>query len=565
MTFPWARHYDPGVPLEVEAPNTSLPWLLRQTAAQAPDAPALIFFGKSLTYSAFREQAARVAQSLKTLGLAPGERLAILLPNCPQLALTYHATLHLGGVAVLLNPLLSPKEIKQQLTDSGSRCLVVLDHLLPKAEEALKDINLAQVFITGLADYLPWPLSWLYPLKARWQGLPTGFKQGPGRLSWRRLLEAPPLTEPPQPQPDDIAILQYTGGTTGTPKAAVLTHRNLMANVAQINAWMLRVRYSAERVVGLLPFFHSFGLTVCLNWTLSQAAAVIVLPRFEINDFLKMLRKHRPTILPGVPTLFVALINHPELPTIDLSSLWACVSGSAPLPLEVREKFESLSGCRILEGYGLTEASPVTHFNPYEGKRPPGSIGLPFPSTDAKVVDQETGTQVLPQGEVGELIIRGPQVMAGYWGKPEETAMVLREGWLYTGDLARMDEDGFFYIIDRKKDLIINAGFKIFPREVEEVLYQHPKVKEVVVYGFPDSYRGEVVKAVIVPQDGVNLTEGEILDYCQPRLATYKLPTIIEFRQELPKSMVGKVLRRTLREEENHREVPAAQPAAPKR
>ncbi len=550
MTFPWARHYDPGVPLEVEAPKQSVPWLLSQTASQSPDAPALSFFGKTITYRTLKEQTARVAQSLKTLGLTPGERLAILLPNCPQLALTYHATLHLGGVVVLLNPLLSPKEIKQQLADSSSRYLVVLDHLLPKAAEAYEELDLAHVFITGLADYLPWPLSWLYPLKAWWQGLPIGFKPGPGRQAWRRLLAAPPLTEPPQPQPDDIAILQYTGGTTGTPKAAILTHRNLMANVAQINAWMQRVRYAAERVVGLLPFFHSFGLTVCLNWTLSQAAQVIVLPRFEINDFLKMLRQYKPTILPGVPTLFVALINHPELPKIDLSSLWACVSGSAPLPLDIREKFESLSGCRILEGYGLTEASPVTHFNPYEGKRPPGSIGLPFPSTEAKVVDEETGTQDLPQGEVGELIIRGPQVMAGYWGKPEETALVVRDGWLYTGDLAKMDGDGYFYIIDRKKDLIINAGFKIFPREVEEVLYQHPKVKEAVVYGFPDSYRGEVVKAVIVPQEGAYLTEGEVRDYCQPRLATYKLPTIIEFRRELPKSMVGKVLRRTLQEED---------------
>jgi long-chain acyl-CoA synthetase len=557
MTFPWVRHYDQGVPLEVDPPDISAPWLLHRTAAQAPDAPALIFFGKTLTYAAFQEQTARLAHSLKTLGLAPGERLAILLPNCPQLALAYHATVHLGGVAVFLNPLFSPKEIKQQLADSGSRYLVVLDHLLPKAAEALQELHLAQVVVTGLTDYLPWPLSWLYPLKAWRQGLARGFAPGPGRLAWRRLLQAPPLTEPPRPQPDDIAALMYTGGTTGTPKAAILTHRNLMANVAQINAWMPRARYGAERVVGLLPFFHSFGLTVCLNWSFSQAAAVIVLPRFESNDFLKMLRQRRPTILPGVPTLFVALINHPELPKIDLSSLWACVSGAAPLPFEVREKFEALSGCRILEGYGLTEASPVTHFNPYEGKRPPGSIGLPFPSTAAKVVDPEKGRRELAPGEVGELCVRGPQVMQGYWRNPEETAAVLRDGWLYTGDLAYMDEDGYFYIVDRKKDMINSAGFKIFPREVEEVLYQHPKVEEAVVYGAPDSYRGEVVKAVIVPRDGDGLSEDELRDYCEPRLAAYKLPKIIEFRQELPKSMVGKVLRRQLREEDDRTQAPA--------
>ncbi len=554
MSFPWLKHYDPGVPPEVAPPQASVPWLLGQAAAKAPDAPALIFYGKTLTYRAFQEQAARVAQSLKALGLLPGERLAILLPNCPQLALTYHAALHLGGVAVLLNPLNSPKEIREQLADSGSRYLVVLDHLLPKADEALKELDPVQVFVADLADYLPWPLSWLYPLKAWRQGLPRGFAPAPGRRAWRELLQAPPLDEAPRPQADDIAMLQYTGGTTGTPKAAVLTHKNLLANVAQISAWMPRVRFGEERVVGLLPFFHAFGLTVCLNWAVSQAAAVIVLPRFEISGFLKMLKKGKPTILPGVPTLFVGLINHPELPGIDLSGLWCCVSGSAPLPLEVREKFESLSGCRILEGYGLTEASPVTHFNPYEGLRPAGSIGLPFPGTLAKVVDEKTGLTELPAGEVGELCIRGPQVMTGYWRRPEETALVLRDGWLFTGDLARMDENGYFYIIDRKKDLIINAGFKIFPREVEEVLYQHPKVKEAVVYGVPDAYRGEVVKAVIVPQDGVNLIESEILDFCRPRLAAYKMPALIEFRQELPKSMVGKVLRRTLREQDEKTE-----------
>lgn len=550
MSFPWIKHYDPGVPPRLDPPQASVPRLLSQAAARAPEAVALSFFGKTLTYRTFTEQAARLARSLQNHGLTPGERLAILLPNCPQLALTYHAALHLGGVVVLLNPLFSPKEIRQQLADSGSRYLVVLDHLLPKAEEALKDLEPVQVFVADLADYLPRPLSWLYPLKAWRQGLPRGFAPAPGRFAWRGLLQAPPLTAPPRPQPPDLAILQYTGGTTGTPKAAMLTHANLVANMAQISAWMPRVRFGQERVVGLLPFFHAFGLTVCLNWALSQAATVIVLPRFEINGFLKMLRRHRPTILPGVPTLFVGLINHPELPGIDLSQLWACVSGSAPLPLQVREKFEGLSGCRILEGYGLTEASPVTHFNPYEGLRPAGSIGLPFPGTLARVMDQDAGLRELPPGEVGELCIQGPQVMAGYWQRPEETALALKDGWLYTGDLARMDENGYFYIIDRKKDLIINAGFKIFPREVEEVLFQHPKVKEAVVYGFPDAYRGEVVKAVIVPREGAGLSEAEIVEFCRPRLAAYKIPGIIAFRPELPKSMVGKVLRRTLREQD---------------
>ncbi len=548
-TFPWVQHYDPGVPLEVGPVTSSLPWLLLQAAEKAPRAPALAFFGGILTYAELAEHAARLAQALKNSGLTPGERLAILLPNCPQLVVTYHAVLRLGGVAVPLNPLLSPKELAHQLSDSGARQLVVLDHFLPKVEEVRDRLDLSRLIITGLTDSLPWPLKWLYPLKARWQGLVTGFQPGPDRIKWRDLLRYSPLKESPVPGPQDLAVLQYTGGTTGIPKAAALTHANLLANVAQINAMIPGIRYGQERMVGLLPFSHSFGLTVCLNWPLSQGAMIIVLPRFEIKGFLKALKKYRPTMLPGVPTLFVALINHPRLPEYDLSSLWACISGSAPLPLEVRDRFEALTDCRILEGYGLTEASPVTHLNPIEGHRPVGSIGLPLPSTEARIVDQETGTRELPPGEVGELILRGPQVMSGYWDNPQETALALRNGWLYTGDLARMEKSGYFYIVERKKDLIIAGGYKIYPREVEEVLYQHPGVKEAVALGVPDPYRGETVKAVLVPQDGVKLTVWEIQDFCKRHLAVYKVPKIIEFRQELPKTLVGKVLRRALREE----------------
>jgi len=550
VSYPWARHYDPGVPLEVDIPRTTITGLLQDGARRAPGAAALVFFGKKTTYAAYLDQVRRCARSLQDLGLGPGERLGILLPNCPQLAVTYHAILALGGVAVLLNPLNSPKEIAHQLNDSGCRGLVVLDHLLPKVEEAGENISLDRIMVTGLAEALPWPLSWLYPFKARRQGLACGFTPGPGRLRWRDLLTAQPLTAFPDTKPEDTAVLQYTGGTTGTPKAAILSHKNLLANVVQINTWLPRLQYGAERVVGLIPFFHSFGLTACMNWPLSQGAATIILPKFDIKTFLSMLRKHRPTVLPGVPTLFVALVNHPELPSIDFSQMWACISGSAPLPQEVRDRFEALTGCRIMEGYGLTEAGPVTHLNPYQQERPPGSIGLPFPSTRARVVDQDTGARDLPPGEVGELVIQGPQVMGGYWQKPEETALVLRDGWLFTGDLAKMDDNGYFYIIDRIKDLIIDGGFKIYPREVEEVLYQHPGVLEAVAYGVPDPYRGERLKVVIVPRPGSHLATEDIMEFCRPRLAAYKLPKMVEFRTELPKSMVGKVLRRLLREEE---------------
>jgi long-chain acyl-CoA synthetase len=549
MTFPWAGHYDPGVPGEIGPVSGTIPHLLLQAAAKSPQSPALAFFGRTITYEAQDHLTARLTRAFQNLGVAPGERVAFLLPNCPQLVLTYHAILRLGAVAVPLNPLLSPKELNYQLVDSGARWLVVLDHLLPKVEEARAKGGLAQVIVTGLADFLPRPLKWLYPFMARRQGLALGFKAGPGLLAWRDLLQSPPLQAPTLPEPQDLAVLLYTGGTTGVPKAAALTHANLLANVAQINAWLPQVRYGEERLVGLLPFSHSFGLTVCLNWPISQGALIIVLPRFEIQMFFKAVQKYRPTMLPGVPTLFVALINHPELPRYDLRSLWACISGSAPLPLEVRDRFESLTNCRILEGYGLTEASPVTHINPIAGRRPPGSIGLPLPSTAVKIMDQETGGRELPAGEVGELVLKGPQVMQGYWQKDAETALALRDGWLYTGDLARMEADGYFYIVERKKDMIISGGYNIYPREVEEVLYQHPGVKEAVALGWPDAYRGEVVKVVIVLQDGLQLPPEEIQTFCQSQLAVYKVPKIIEFRRELPKSQVGKVLRRVLREE----------------
>jgi long-chain acyl-CoA synthetase len=550
MSSPWARHYDPGVPLEVEVSQATVTGLLVEAARRAPSSPALVFFGKKTSYGHLLDQVRRLARSFLDLGLGPGERLAVLLPNCPQLAVSYHAILSVGGVAVLLNPLLSPKEIAYQLKDSGCRKLVVLDHLLPKVADAAPEVSLERVMVTSLSEALPWPLSWLYPIKARRQGLPTGFTPGPGCQRWRDLLKAQPLTDLPPTRPDDLALLQYTGGTTGIPKAAMLSHRNLLANVVQINAWLPRLKYGEERVVGLIPFFHSFGLTACMNWPLSQGAEILILPKFDIKTFISMLRKHRPTVLPGVPTLFVALINHPDLAAIDFSQLWACISGSAPLPLEVRDRFEEITGCRIMEGYGLTEAGPVTHLNPYQRERPPASIGLPFPSTRAKIVDADTGERDFFFGEVGELVVQGPQVMSGYWRRPEETAQVLRDGWLFTGDLAKMDENGYFYIIDRKKDLIIDAGFKIYPREVEEVLYQHPGVLEAVAYGIPDPYRGERLKVAIVPQPGSHLTAEEILEFCQPRLATYKLPRVVEFRTELPKSMVGKVLRRLLREAE---------------
>jgi len=427
---------------------------------------------------------------------------------------------------------------------------VVLDHLAPKIEKIQPELKLRHLIVTSLTEYLPFPWNWLYSFKC-WRnkqqvGPRLDLRQKPfTALLAGKAADAPPLAAHSQ----DIATLQYTGGTTGVPKAAILTHRNLVSNVLQINAWLPHCRRGGERVLAVLPYFHVFGMTAAMNWPLNLAGAIILLPKFDATTVLKTIHKLRPTVFPSVPTIFIALIHHPDLRRYDLTSLWGSISGSAPLPQDVQDQFEALTKGRIIEGYGLTETSPVTHLNPIAGRRKPGSIGLPFPNTDCRIVDAETGCRDLPIGQVGELLLRGPQVMSGYWQNPEETAMVSRDGWFYTGDLARMDDDGFFYIVDRKKDLIIASGFNIFPREVEEILHQHPAVQDVVVFGVPESYRGETVMAIVVPKPETPLTAEELISFCRERLAAYKVPTIIEFREELPKTLVGKVLRHQLRQE----------------
>ncbi|MBW1917111.1 MAG: long-chain fatty acid--CoA ligase [Deltaproteobacteria bacterium] len=548
--FCWHRQYDPGVPAEIEIPKITLSQALSQSARDFPQAVALRFLGRKITYRQLIDQIARLKTGLYHLGLRPGQRLALLLPNCPQAVLGYYAALELGAVVVMLNPLSTPRELAYQLKDSGARILIGLDHLVPKLNDLSEAVNLERLIVTSLADYLPFPLNWLYPFKARRQGWHTGVRSDKGEIRFTGVLKTPLPPAPEGPQEcEAMAVLQYTGGTTGVPKAAILTHQNLMTNVAQINAWLPRLNRGAERVLAVLPFSHAFGMTAAMNWPLSLGGTVIILPRFEVDQVLKTIQKYRPTVFPAVPTIFVALINHPRISKFDLSSIWGCISGSAPLPREVQERFESLTRGHILEGYGLTEAAPVTHLNPIQGVRKPGSIGLPFPNTEARIVDAESGTRTLGPEEVGELIIRGPQVMKGYWQNPAETALVLRDGWLYTGDLATMDAEGYFYIVDRKKDVIIAGGYKIYPREVEEVLYQHPRVLDAVVIGVPDPYRGETVKAFVVPKPGMQLTVEDIQEFCKAQLAAYKVPRIIELRTELPKTMVGKVLRRALKEE----------------
>ncbi len=547
---PWFKRYDPGVPYEIQVPEIPLWRFLQDSAQRYPKNIALEFLGRTLTYEATWDLAQRFAGGLKAIGVSPGERVAIMLPNTPQFVLAFYGTLIAGGVGVNVNPLYTPRELRHQLVDAGAETLVILDHLLPRFLEIAGETPVKRVVVTGIKDFLPFPKNLLYPLKAKREGLPLGFPKKEGFHAFTELLKASPATPHPS-HPDDLALLQYTGGTTGISKGAMLTHKNLVANVLQVDAWDPTAGELRGKgvMLGALPFFHVYGMTVGMNYGIYSGYKTVLLPRPEIKAIVEAIERHRVTHFPGVPTLYVAFNNFPGIKGRNLKSIRICLSGAAALPVEVAKRFEELTGARLLEGYGLSEASPVTHANPVQGEIRKGSIGLPLPSIDAKVVDEE-GREV-PLGEVGELIVKGPNIMKGYWNRPEETAKALRDGWLYTGDMARMDEDGYFYIVDRKKDMIIAGGYNIYPREVEEVLYQHPAVQEAAVVGVPDPYRGETVAAFIVLKEEYRgrVTGKEIEAFCRENLAAYKVPRIIEFREALPKTNVGKILRRELREE----------------
>ena len=544
---PWYAHYDPGVPKEAPAPRL-LPEALAETARRFPKKVALEFLGRRLTYAALWREVEAFAKGLQEAGLKPGDRVALMLPNSPQFVIAFYGTLLAGGVGVNVNPLYTPRELRHQLADAGAETLVILDHLLPRYLEVEKEVPVKRVVVTGIKDFLPFPKNLLYPLKAKRDGLPLGFPKREGFHAFAELLKRPPA-EPHVPDPEDLALLQYTGGTTGLSKGAMLTHRNLSANALQVRAWIPDFREGEEVVLGAIPFFHVYGMTVAMNLALLGGAKLVLLPRPEIKAIVEAIEKHQVTLFPGVPTLYVAFNNFPGIERRDLKSVRACISGSAPLPLEVAERFERLTGAKLVEGYGLTEASPVTHCNPLYGERRLGSVGLPFPGVDAKVVDEEG--RELPPGEVGELAVKGPNVMKGYWNRPEETQKTLKDGWLFTGDLAKMDQDGYFYIVDRKKDMIIAGGYNIYPREVEEVLYQHEAVQEAAVVGVPDPYRGETVAAFLVlkPEYQGKVSEKDIERFCRQNLAAYKVPRIIQFRESLPKSSVGKILKRELQKE----------------
>ncbi|MGQ9599647.1 MAG: long-chain-fatty-acid--CoA ligase [Anaerolineae bacterium] len=577
MEKPWMKEYDAGVPATIDYPNVPVHQFLLDTAAKYPQRPALIFgnvveplggalLDAKISYSQLLELTLRFAAALQKLGVQKGDRVAVHLPNCPQFAIAYYATLMIGGIVVPCNPQYVARELKHQLSDSGARVVVTLSLTYPLVKQIRGDTQVEHVIVANIKEYFPGLLRFLFTVaKEKKEGHFQDISDEANTYWFQDLLaQAPARPQPVEVMPEDTGVLMYTGGTTGVSKGAQLTHRNLVANAIQTRWWMWDSKEGQEILMTALPLFHSYGMTVCMNHGIYLGATLILIPNPRILDhILKSINKHKPTLFPGVPAMYVAVCNHPDIGKYDVSSIRACISGAAGLPPEVQAAFEKLTGAKLVEGYGLSEATPVTHCNPIYGKRKEGSwIGIPFPDTDAIIVDLETGEKVLPPGEIGELCVRGPQVMKGYWNMPTETANVLREHpavgpgiWLHTGDISRMDADGFFQIVDRKKDMILGtSGYNIYPREVEDVLYEHPKILEAAVAGIPvGTEKGERVKAYVVLKPGQTATEEEILEYCRQNLAPYKVPKFIEFRDSLPKTMVGKILRRALVEEELRR------------
>ncbi len=552
---PWLDHYQEGVPATVEYSPKCLTDFLDQSAESFPDRPALIFQGYRVDYRKLKEMVDRFAACLSDFGVEKGDAVAILLPNIIPCVVAYYAILRIGAVAVMNNPLYSDRELDHQFNDSGAKVLVTLDLLGNRMIDLRPKTGIRQIIHTSLGDYLPFPKNLLFPLVAKKKNLAADVKSAPDVYKWKALMSKYPPSPPRVDLThDDIAMYQYTGGTTGVSKGVMLTHGNLSRQVQQLITWFPGFDRGAETMLGALPFFHVFGLSTSMNLSILAAWANVLVPKPQPDQLLDAINRFKPTFAPLVPTMYIGILNHPGLGKADITSIKGCFSGSAPLPLEVIRDFEKRTGAVIVEGYGLTETTPVTHINPFGGRRKAGSIGVPIPDTEARLVSIEDGADDVQVGEPGELLVRGPQVMKGYLNMPEETENVLTpDGWLHTGDIAKMDEEGYFYIVDRKKDMIISGGYNVYPRDIDEVFYQHPKVQEACSVGIPHPTRGEAMKTFVVLKENETATREELMDYCRERLAKYKWPMEIEFRDELPKTNVGKILRKELRAEEQAR------------
>ncbi|HEY6330834.1 MAG TPA: long-chain fatty acid--CoA ligase, partial [Blastocatellia bacterium] len=571
---PWLKHYDFWVPATATYPRQPAYRALEIGAMNHPNRPATIFFGREMTFRQLKDRAYRLASALAVLGVKKGDRVGIMLPNCPQFPISFFGVLRSGGTVVCINPGYTPREFERLAKDSGITVLIVLDRIAEGLMASLSGTDIRDVIVTGLWQYMPdtaeskalWDPEHLKAFcenlkssavsPAKKEGNPS-LEKGLRVQDFDTLIDLTVATyikvdiDPEK----DVAALQYTGGTTGVSKGAMLSHFNLMANVTQAVMW--RSHFSApdgDRVLMVIPLFHVYGLTVGALSSAILGNTLILIPKFDVEMVLDAFEQYRPTAFPGVPTLYVSMLNHPRTRGIDFSSVKQFGSGSAPLPLDVIDRWEALTGCILRQGFGLSETSPTTHAQSFLGLRKPESCGIPFPDTESKIVDIETGERELPAGEPGELCIRGPQVMLGYWNRPDETVSALREDpdgrgpWFYTGDIGKMDEDGFFYIVQRKKDMILVSGFNVYPSEVEEVLYAHPAVLEAGVIGVADEYRGERVRAYVALRQGAEATAELLIEYCRSQLTRYKVPAEVVILDSLPKTAVGKILHRSLRE-----------------
>lgn len=551
----WHAHYEEGVPTSIEYQGETLVDFLEASVKRFSDRPALIFKNCRMSYAELYDQASRLGRAMSRLGVRPATRVAIQLPTLPQTVIAYYAALMIGAEVVLTNPLYTPREIEHQWKDADCRLAVVADFIWDQKIRAHRDhLPIENYIVASIPEYLGFPLNKLAPFKLKKQDPPVWAKvaREPGVHLFKELIKATKEHAPrPDLDPESIAVLQYTGGTTGVSKGAILTHHNLAANVQQINAWFTGLEMGREVILICLPLFHVFGMTVGMNWAVSTGAAMVLMPNpRDFATLVQSITKHRVTLFPGVPALFNGLNNFPGIDHIDVSSVKSCFSGSAPIPLDVLERFEALTGSKIVEGFGMSETSPVATVNPLNGVRKLGTVGIAISDTDLKIVDPEDPTVELPIGEEGELVLRGPQVTRGYWGREDETAATIIDGWLHTGDLATIDAEGYVRIVGRKKDMISAGGFKIYPDEVDNVLMAHPDILEAATIGVPDERRGETVKSFVVLQAGRSLTKDQIDDHCRQSLASYKVPREVEFLEELPKSTVMKVLRRELRDRE---------------
>ena len=547
---PWFKFYDKGVPQHIDYPPIPLFGLLDESARKYPNSPCTIFHGAVITYREMDEITNRLAAGLAELGVKKGDRVGIFMPNTPQFVIAFFAILKAGGVVVSINPLYKPPEIIHQVNDAGIEIMCVMSNFYAPIKQAQPNTKIKTIVVTNLKEYLPPVMALLFTLAKEKKG---GFrvKLAPGDVWLKDLIARHTASERPKLDigPEDTAIFQYSGGTTGISKGAIALHRNLVANALQIRSWMPTAEDGKETVLMAIPLFHVYGMVAGMLFAIRTGAGMVMIPNpRDIKDVLTSIQKYKTTIFPGVPTMYNAINNNPDVKAgkYNLSSIKGCISGSAPLMRETKDKFEALTGGKLVEGYGLSEAPTATHCNPLYGEIRNGSIGLPLPDVDCRIISLEDGITPLKPGEVGELCVQGPQVMKGYHNMPTETANTLRDGWLFTGDIAKMDEDGYFYIVDRKKELIKPGGYQVWPREVEEVIAAYPKVLEVGVAGVIDAYRGETVKAWVVLKPGETCTEEEIRDYCKQNMASFKVPTQVEFRTELPKTTVGKVLRREL-------------------